>query len=128
MAELRRTVDLRRNGQMNDAVAIVLSDKGKDLMDRMRQTICMMRSEEARLLFARQDEARQKALLIQYGAFAALVLSLLMSVSVFRSLRRQFASVAQAYQTLNETHTALASAIRRQAIPSLMKCGLRSSE
>jgi CHASE3 domain sensor protein len=110
MSELRQTVDLRRNAKMNDAVAIVLSDTGKELMDRMRQTISMMRSEEARLLFARQDEARQKALSVQYWAFAALVLSLLMSVLVFRSLRRQFASVAQAYQALNETHTALASA------------------
>ncbi len=110
MAELRQTVGLRRDGQMNAAIAIVLSDKGKDLMDRVRQTISMMTSEESRLLLARQDEARQKALAVQYGAFAALALSLLMSALVFRSMRRQFASIAQAYQTLNETHTALASA------------------
>jgi CHASE3 domain sensor protein len=36
MEELERTVELRRNGQPEAALAVVLTDHGKDVMDRIR--------------------------------------------------------------------------------------------
>ena len=50
MQELAQTVDLRRAGQADAAMALVLSDRGKDTMDRIRALSEEMQSEERQLV------------------------------------------------------------------------------
>ena len=56
MAELTQTITLRRKGDTAGALAIVHTDRGKELMDRIRAGIVDMTSEERRTLTARQNE------------------------------------------------------------------------
>ncbi len=57
LEELRRTIALADAGNMDEAVAIVRSDEGKQLMDDIRAEIGSLVDEQYSLLLARQDEA-----------------------------------------------------------------------
>ena len=61
MAELRQTVELRRAGQTNEAMQIVLTDRGKNVMDRLRMLFGTLRSDEERILDARGRESQGAA-------------------------------------------------------------------
>ena len=57
-AELQETVDLQADDKSDEAIAIVLSDKGKDIMDNIRVVIREMRQEEERLHGIRDIELK----------------------------------------------------------------------
>ena len=57
LAELTETVDLKRSGKAEGAVGVLRSDRGKELMDRIRAVIGQMEADERALLLARQEEA-----------------------------------------------------------------------
>ena len=57
MAELQQTIDLRTAGRLDDALAIVDRDGGKQTMTEIRQVISAMRAEEVRVLEARSTHA-----------------------------------------------------------------------
>jgi PAS domain S-box-containing protein len=46
LAELRETIDLARQGRRDEALAIVLSDRGKDLMDQLRTSASHLEDHE----------------------------------------------------------------------------------
>ncbi|MGA8705657.1 MAG: response regulator [Steroidobacteraceae bacterium] len=56
MAELAQTVALRRRNDTAGAMAILRTDRGKDLMDRIRTMVAEMLAEERRALAARQQQ------------------------------------------------------------------------
>ncbi|NER33706.1 MAG: chemotaxis protein [Oscillatoria sp. SIO1A7] len=55
--ELRQTIELKRLGKEKDAMAIVLSNQGKDLMDRIRSILDEMSQVEDASLKARQQQS-----------------------------------------------------------------------
>jgi signal transduction histidine kinase len=55
--ELRQTVDLRTAGRAEDAVAIVKTDSGREIMAAIRRVLGDMRDEEARLFEERSERA-----------------------------------------------------------------------
>jgi len=55
-AELQETVALRAEGRGEEAIAVVLSDRGKDIMDNIRVVIGEMEDEENELLEVREKE------------------------------------------------------------------------
>ncbi len=57
LAELQYTIDLRRTGQVKTAMQVVKTDRGKQLMDRIRQQIAAMDSSENQLLQQRATES-----------------------------------------------------------------------
>src|ERR1700679_1086180 len=59
--ELRQTVDLRRAGQASAALAIVHTDRGKILMDRLRAAIGDMDAAERQLIGRRSDDWQSAA-------------------------------------------------------------------
>ena len=77
-AELRQTVELRRAGKINEAMQIVLTDRGKSVMDRLRALIGAVRSDEERILDERGRESQRAATsattVILSGAVALLFL------------------------------------------------------
>jgi CHASE3 domain sensor protein len=54
LGELKETIDLHRQGKKADALRVVLSDRGRDLMTRIKQQIDDMKFEEVSLLQSRQ--------------------------------------------------------------------------
>jgi CheY-like chemotaxis protein/CHASE3 domain sensor protein len=59
--ELRQTVDLRRAGQASAALAIVHTDRGKILMDRLRAAIGDMDAAERQLIGRRSEDWQSAA-------------------------------------------------------------------
>jgi signal transduction histidine kinase/CheY-like chemotaxis protein/CHASE3 domain sensor protein len=56
LAELKQTIDLRRTGGAEAALAVVSSDRGKAEMDAIRSQLEQMQQEEARLRQIRLEE------------------------------------------------------------------------
>ncbi len=76
IAELGQTITLRRAGNVEGALAVVRSDRGKASMDRIRELIAEMESEEQSLLASRHDEWQEAVVLssrITSGGSALLI-------------------------------------------------------
>jgi methyl-accepting chemotaxis protein len=78
-AELQKPLDARRDQARGFAVAlqIILTDKGKNLMDDIRKTVDEMKNEEHALLKTRSEEAqlsaRSTTLTIIFGTLTAVI-------------------------------------------------------
>jgi signal transduction histidine kinase/ActR/RegA family two-component response regulator len=59
VGELDRSVALRRQGRADEALAVVLTHKGLDVMDRIRTVAADFDASERQLLQHRQDNARR---------------------------------------------------------------------
>lgn len=86
--ELQQTVDLKASGQDDEAIAVVLSDKGKDIMDEIRGLILIMQTEEEDLLLIRQAEAtragKNTSTIILFGSVIGLLASILITLVISR--------------------------------------------
>jgi methyl-accepting chemotaxis protein len=93
-AELQETIDARRDKAKGFAAAlqIVLTDKGKKVMDDIRKTIDEMRSEENALLKTRSDEAdasaRNATFTIIFGTLVAVMVMALAGFIITRDISR----------------------------------------
>ncbi|HEY3593049.1 MAG TPA: diguanylate cyclase, partial [Polyangiaceae bacterium] len=57
MAELSKTIDLRRQGRTDEALAIIRSGRGRELMEAIRTEAARMSAREAARLAERESEA-----------------------------------------------------------------------
>ena len=76
MAELARTIELRRRGDTAGAVAIIRTNRGKELMEGIRSVTAQMGVEERRTLAAHQSEwldASRVSSLVTVGGAAFLL-------------------------------------------------------
>ncbi len=86
--ELDRTVDMRRRGETQAALAVVATDRGKIEMDAVRAQLDVMRNEENRLRdirLAEMDAAHKTAL--TSGVLTCL-LGAALTIAVFALIRR----------------------------------------
>jgi len=84
MDELGQTVLQRRNGEINVANAMVRTDRGKELMDRIRTLVTEMREEETLALHewqAQWEQAARFSTLFTWSS-AALLLVLILASAV----------------------------------------------
>ncbi len=88
MEELEQTVALRRAGQPDKAMAIVLSDRGKTAMDRIRNSVDEMEGAERQLVTLRTDQW-QRAARISFAVTGggSAVLLLLIAVAAVMAAR-----------------------------------------
>ena len=77
MAELGQTVELKRAGKSDEALAIVLTDSGKDIMDRIRSLILNQRNAVETRLFAAIESQRENANALRWSTIAGGLLILL---------------------------------------------------
>jgi methyl-accepting chemotaxis protein len=93
LAELKDTIDLRKNKGFDAAMKEVLTDKGKQAMDDIRKVIAEMDSEERVLLEKRNNEMKGSSdttiNAIVYGIPFAFVLLTLVGLWITRNLTRQ---------------------------------------
>ncbi|HEY0801442.1 MAG TPA: CHASE3 domain-containing protein [Steroidobacteraceae bacterium] len=90
LTELQQTIDLRKGRDFAAAQSIVMTDRGKKVMDAIRSILREMNSEEDNLLKTRADAAQADAheaqLTIVLGTLAALLLAGLAGVALTRNI------------------------------------------
>ena len=85
VAELGETVTLRRAGKVDDAIAVVNTDRGKGAMDRIRANVDEMVKSEEGLLQQRQDdwqEAVRTSAWVTLGGSAVLAALIVMAALI----------------------------------------------
>lgn len=88
LTELTETVRLRQGGSLEDALAVVRTDRGKIEMDAIRAQLALMAREEMRLREIRVEEmAIASRTAIMSGVISAL-LGAALTVAIFLLLRR----------------------------------------
>lgn len=99
LAEIQETIATRRDQGFEAAVAIVLSDKGKQAMDDVRRVIGEMQREEEALLEQRSREADRQATAtlgtIIYGIPAAAAVIFLTGYGLALSIARPLREVTE---------------------------------
>ncbi|MEO9190777.1 MAG: CHASE3 domain-containing protein [Acetobacteraceae bacterium] len=107
LAILRHAIELQRVGDVAGALAVVRSDRGRDLMDHARAIIAGMRAEEARVLVRRSAAAAffSRTLL---GVIVASGILALLSVGLwFRGAHRYAGVLERAREDLHSANTGL---------------------
>src|SRR5262249_46211506 len=132
LAELKETIDLKREKGSEAALAVVTSDRGKGIMDEIRRLIEEVRAEEDRALAERDRDAASTgeftSRTILVGTFVALGLTFLAGVLITRGLTRPMRTLVDAAEHIGggtldhpiEIHSrdeigTLADAIRKMA-------------
>ncbi len=106
MAELARTLELRRDKGQAAAVAVILTDRGKNLMDDLRRTITEMTDEEDDILRRRVETANatsrftEEAILV--GGLIIVALKLFIGITTQRSITRPLGSFMQFVSRVGE--------------------------
>jgi signal transduction histidine kinase/ActR/RegA family two-component response regulator len=121
-AVLRRTIALRRAGEVESALSIVQSGSGKALMDRARDVVATMQDAEATLLSASIEETRRNAVVIQAAIILAASLALLLALLSVYYLRAYLSNSFEAYRKLAAANDALAhEAIERDRLAAQLQ-------
>ena len=80
--ELKETIDLRKNKGFDAALQIVITDKGKKVMDDIRKVMADIQKEEEDLLIKRDEESRASEQKTKLTIIAGTLFSMLL-VSIF---------------------------------------------
>jgi len=83
--ELDQTIALRRQGQTGEAMAIVLSDRGRLVMDNIRELLTSMQAEERTLVPLREDSGRTAAdvsVAVTFAGWGLLLMLVMVSASM----------------------------------------------
>jgi methyl-accepting chemotaxis protein len=123
LAELKRTIELRRTQGLDAALKVVQTGEGKKAMDDLRRIIAAMDLEERELLKQRSETAEAGAKAAQttiaLGAFLALALVSLAGWVITRSLNAQLtaatSNIRSSSAELEAAATQQASGAREQS-------------
>jgi CHASE3 domain sensor protein len=123
LAELERTVVLRKAGDLEGAMKVVRGGEGKLTMDELRRTLDQMETEERGLLLQRDQEGEAAASgaksVIVLGTLLCLLLITGAGILITRSLSRQIgSSVGQIQSSSSELQASAnqqATATKEQA-------------
>ncbi|WP_293125565.1 CHASE3 domain-containing protein [Microcoleus sp. bin38.metabat.b11b12b14.051] len=88
LAELEETINLRRQKNLAAAIKLVKTDRGKQIMDGIRQQVAVMVAEETQLLQQRARESQASANLTILTFTVAAVVDLLLLVLVYYLVKR----------------------------------------
>jgi PAS domain S-box-containing protein len=88
MDELAQTVSLYQSGKADEAKAVVLSDRGLLLMDKIRLLFAQMRAEETRLNGVRDSEYQQSITMTAVSIWLATLSALLGMIALARYIVR----------------------------------------
>jgi methyl-accepting chemotaxis protein len=103
LAELQRTIDLRRSAGFEATERIVAGGEGKALMDQIRRTVSEMDADEAGLLQRRNREAEQSAestkWLILWGSLLGITLVVAAGTLIARSLSTELGAAVHHMQS-----------------------------
>lgn len=115
-AELQQTVDLRRAGDLAEAIKVVQSGQGKRIMDDLRALIGSLLQIEDQAV--QKDDQQFDAALVRgrraliYGALLAIAITLMLGVFLTTHLTRQ---IGEAVDRVRSSSTELKTAAAQQA-------------
>ena len=81
--ELKETIDLRREEGFGPAARVVLTERGKNVMDKVRNVIAVMENEERKLLAERDAQAKALTQMTTRTLLIGKILSFALLLSVF---------------------------------------------
>lgn len=113
-AELNAVIDLYRDNRAAEALALVRTDAGRRSMDRIRETIEIMRRTETDVLNARLHSAIQASRWLSYGSLAALLALIAVAAISITGTRRRMLDIAAAHQELSLANESLSREIRQK--------------
>ena len=106
LGELAETIALRRQHGERAAMDVVLTDKGKDVLDEIRRVIGEMDAEESELLRQRDQNAKATAHFatasLLFGGLLILVLVSTAGILIQRSITRPLASFMEFVKRVGE--------------------------
>jgi CheY-like chemotaxis protein/CHASE3 domain sensor protein len=109
MAELQRTIDVRRAGGLQAALAEVRTDRGRQAMDNVRSGIAGMKDAERKLLDLRTEEtAAASTLVVQVIAGGSVLLLILIGAAAVFSSRDFFEQRVQGWLRMGQSEMAAA--------------------
>ncbi len=114
LKELRETIDDRKAGRADAALALVETGEGLRLMDNIRQSLITMESEEDRMLGMRQASAKASAALLQAALAAAFLLVCGVGALVGYFTHRTFSQLAAAHDGLARSNQELLKEVSRR--------------
>ncbi|MFW5640589.1 MAG: CHASE3 domain-containing protein, partial [Thermodesulfobacteriota bacterium] len=122
-AELKETIDLRKTEGFDAALQVVLTDKGKLIMDDIRSLIQEIQDEEYRLMETRSAEAKSSAEFtkraILFGTLLSIILlagvALLVIRTIVRPLVRVIDGISEGAEQVSSASTQVASASQQMA-------------
>jgi methyl-accepting chemotaxis protein len=104
LAELQETITLRKDKGFEPAAKVVLSNKGKEVMDRVRQLAKEIVDEETALLKQRSDDERARAQstksVIVFGSILALIFVMAAGFVITRNIATPLKEVSQSAQRI----------------------------
>jgi signal transduction histidine kinase len=122
LGELQATIDARKAGSKDEALATVRSDEGLRLMDAIRQLLTAMEGVENRLLSERQAQADVTNFRVQAGAGLALLLILAAGYLGLLITRRSFVELAAMSDKLASANAGLQEQMeQREQIESQLR-------
>ncbi len=114
LAELRETIALRREQGVGAAMQLVLTDRGQDDMERLRESLKEMISTEEDLLAKRRAEASASTRLTAHLMFAGMGLIIALGIAVVVKMNRDIRA-GQAVAARLESTAAFQAAILESA-------------
>jgi PAS domain S-box-containing protein len=111
LAELNETIGLRRRGELDSALAIVSSDRGRQLMDSMRVVLGVLDSVEAVRIDRLDTRVSARGRIARLTLFAGTVLVVVLVVASARLIRRDLAERRRAEDELRRSRTFLDSVL-----------------
>lgn len=122
LAELGETIEKRRAGDIRGALQMVASGSGRQTMDRAREVLADMRTEQASLLSLNQvwvDTANRR---MQLSTIAAILLLLGVAGLALFKLQQQMLGLADAHKDLQSSNDKLVQeALRRERVEDQMR-------
>jgi signal transduction histidine kinase len=116
MAELAQTVELKRGGKTNEVMAIVLDDRGKITMDRIRALILNERNAVETRLFAAIESQRENANALRWSTIAGGLLILLAGVGTAWALTTYTREVVQARAEVEALNAGLELRVKERTV------------
>ena len=107
--ELHKTIELARTGQRDAAVTLVSENRGKELMDGVRQAVAAMIAEEQKALDARNQEWTRASSYSVWVTFGGAVLLFVLILAAASMSARDFREQAvQAWLRIGQSELAAA--------------------
>ncbi len=115
MSELAETIALKRAGKEDALRALVLSGKGKQLMDDLRVQVAEMTKTEEELLVKRQTDASQAEMFATLTSIGGTVVAISFGILVLMFIARKIVQpINQVANMIASSSTEIAAAVEEQ--------------
>lgn len=112
--ELERTIGLARTGRAGEAIQLIRGQRGKILMDQLREEVAAVDEiQETRLAFARRRSEWSAGITVLVNAAAGLLILVLAGISLWL-IRRYIGEITQAREQVARLNVGLEDKVRER--------------